>query len=169
MRGKIEGLDKDYQYCRKKALDEPNEIKEQIYKNFSKIAKLQADKMRLENNERPISEEGIQILNENAEQSDLGRLERFKKWAKENLLGLSAVAISVAGIITAIVIRARNALKQGGKAIANIGKNFGAVISAVLNLISQILSWGAKGIAFLAKNLWILVIAITYFLYNEYK
>ena len=169
-------MDKDYQYWRKKALDEPFETKEQIYTNFSKIAKHQADKMRLENNERPISERGIQILNENAEESDLGRLERFKKWAKENLLGLSAVAISVAGIITAIVIRARNALKQGakavgnlGKAIANIGKNFGAVISAVLNLISQILSWGAKGIAFLVKNLWILVIAITYFLYNEYK
>ena len=70
----------------------------------------------------------------------------------------------------------RNALKQGAKATANIGKNlkgvlgtFGAVISAVLNLISQVLSWGAKGIAFLAKNLWILAIAITYFLYEEYK
>ena len=73
-------------------------------------------------------------------------------------------------------MNARVALKQGAnavgkytKAITNIGKNFGVVISTVLNLISQILSWGAKGIAFLAKNLWILVIAITYFLYNEYK
>ena len=71
---------------------------------------------------------------------------------------------------------ARNVLKTGAKAagnlakaVANIGKNFGAVISAVLNLISQILLWGAKGIAFLAKNLWILAIGITYFLYNEYK
>ena len=132
--------------------------------------------MRLENNERPIHDEGIQILNENSEESDLGRLERFKKCAKENLLGLSAVVIEVAGIITTIVMSARNALKQGGKAvgnlgkvIANIGKNFGAVISSVLNLIVQILSWGAKGVAFLAKNLWILAIAITYFLYKEYK
>ena len=93
-------------------------------------------------------------------------LKKFKKWAKENLLSLSSVAIAVAGIITTIVVSARNALKQGtkaggnlGKAIANIGKNFGGVISSVLNLISQILSWGAKGIAFLAKNLWILDIA----------
>ena len=116
--------------------------------------------MRLENNERPISEEGIQILNENAEESDLGRLERFKKWAKENLVGLSAVAISVAGIITTITISARNALKQGakavgnlGKAIANIGKNFGALISSLLNLIGSILAWSAKGITFLAKKL----------------
>ena len=103
------------------------------------------------------------------------RFEKFKQWAKENLLGLSAVAISVTGIITTIVMGARKALKLGSKAvgnlakaIANIGKNFGAVTSAILNLISQI-SWGAKGIAFLAKNLWILAIAITYFLYEEYK
>ena len=82
MSGKIEGLDKDYQYWRKKALDEPFETKEQIYTNFSKIAKHQADKMRLENNERPIHDEGIQILNEQAEESSLGRLERFKKWSK---------------------------------------------------------------------------------------
>ena len=138
-------------------LTETAKVKEQIYKNFSKIAKLQADKMRLENNERPIHGEGIQILNENAEESDLGRLEKFKKWAKENLLWLSTVSISIAEIITTIVISARNALKWGakaggklGKAIANIGKNFGAVISSVFNLISQTLSWGAKGIAFLA-------------------
>ena len=117
MQGKIEGLDKDYQYLRKKALDEPNEqsetakVIEQIYKNFSKIAKLQTDKMRLENNERPIHGEEIQILNENAEESDLERLEKFEKLAKENLLGLSAVSISIAGIITTIVISARNALK----------------------------------------------------------
>ena len=127
--------------------------------------------MRLENNERPISEEGIQILNENAEESDLGRLEKFKKSAKQNLLEVQS--ISVAGIITAIIINARNALKQGvkavgnlGKAITNIGKNFGAVISAVLNLISQISSWGAKGIVVLAKNLWILAIAITFYMKN---
>ena len=114
--------------------------KKSIYKSFSEIAKLQADKMRLENNERPISEEGITILTSQGEESDLGRLERLKKWAKENLLGLSAVAISVAGIITTIIVSARNTLKQGakavgnlGKAIVNIGKSFGAVISAVLN------------------------------------
>ena len=161
---KIDGFDKEHQHWGGKADLETAEPQKSIYKSFSEIAKLQADKMRLENNERPISEEGIQILNENAEESDLGRLEKLKKLAKENLLGLSAVSISVAGIITAIIINARNALKQGakgvgnlGKAIANIGKNlkgalgaFGAVISAVLNLISEILSWG-KVLHFLLK------------------
>ena len=159
-----------------KALREDNGEKEKWYKDAERLTRMKADSLRIDNDIRPEEEETISIIQQEIEESDLGRLERFKKWAKENLLGLSAVAISVAGIITAIVIRARNALKQGakavgnlGKAIANIGKNFGAVISAVLNLISQILSWGAKGIAFLAKNLWILVIAITWFLYDQYK
>ena len=125
---------------------------------------------------RPESREGIQILNEEVDNSDLGRLERFKRWAKENLLGLSAVAISIAGILTTIIIGARKTLKSGAKAVgnlgeslANIGKNFGDVISSLLNLIGSILAWSAKGITFLAKNLWILTLAITYFLYNEYK
>ena len=176
IRGKIDRFDREYQHCKNKSDLETAEPQKSIYKNFSEIAKLQAHKMRLENNERPISEEGIQILNENAEESDLGRLERFKEWAKENLLGLSAVAISLAGIITIIIIGARNALKSGAKAlgnfaksVANIGKNFGALISSLLNLIGSILAFGAKGILFLSKNLWMLVVAITLFLYNEYK
>ena len=112
IRGKIDGFDKEYQHWRNKYDLETAEPQKSIYISFSEIAKLQADKMRHENNERPISEEGITILNEQAEESDLGRLERFKNWAKENLAGLSAAAISVAGIIGPIVIRARNVLKQ---------------------------------------------------------
>ena len=152
--GKIDGFDKEHQHWEEKA-----EPKKSIYKSFSEITKLEADKMRLENNERPISEEGKQILNENVEESDLGRLERFKKWAKDNLLGLSAVAIVIAGIVTTIVIRVRS--------VANIAKKLGPLLSPILNLIAQILTWGAKGIAFLAKNLWILAIVPAYFLYNE--
>ena len=157
--GKIEGFDIEYENWKREAELQPdNSPQKEIYKAFSEIAKLRADKMRLENNIKPESEV-LEILNENAEDSDLGRLERFKKWAKENLLGLSAVAISVAGILI-IIIGARNALKSGakavgnlGKAIANIGKNFGALISSLLNLIGSILAWSAKGITFLAKKL----------------
>ena len=48
------------------------------------------------------------------QEEDITRLQRFKKWAKENLIRLSAVAISIAGIITAIIISARKALVKGG-------------------------------------------------------
>jgi hypothetical protein len=42
-------------------------------------------------------------LNEEIE-SDYGRYERFKEWAKDNLLGLSAIAITISGIITTVVL-----------------------------------------------------------------
>ena len=176
IQGKIDGLEKEYQHWKTKYMDETFEPQKEIYKSFSEIAKLQADKMRLENNIRPESEDGIQILNQEVDQSDLGRLERFKKWSKESLLGLSAITITVAGILTTIIIGARNKLRQGAKAVGqlgktliNIGKNFGALISSLLTLVGSILSWGAKGILFLSKNLWILAIALTWFLYNKYK
>ena len=151
---KINFLEIQAEHWRQKALLEVDEQKAWWYKDAEILTRRVADRLQLDNDIKPEEEETVSIIQQ--------EIEKFKQWSKENLLGLSAVAISIAGIITTIVMGA-------SKAIANIGKNFGAVISAVLNLISQILSWGAKGIAFLAKNLWILAIAITYFLYEEYK
>ena len=80
--GKIDGFETEYNYWKDKADLEIAEPQKSIYKSFAEIAKLQADKLRIENNERPVGEEGINLLNENSEQSDLGRLERFKKRCK---------------------------------------------------------------------------------------
>ena len=147
-----------------------------MYKSLERVAKLQADNIRLESNERPIHEETISIINEEAKESDLGRLERFKKWAKENLIGISAVAISVAGIITTIVVSARKAVKQAAKAVsslakalANVAKKLGPLIAPILNLVAKMLTWGAKDIEFFAKGLWLLAIALAYLVYNQYK
>ena len=57
--------------------------KEQLYKSLERVAKLKADNIRLENNERPIHKETKSIVYEQAEESDLGRLERLKKWEKK--------------------------------------------------------------------------------------
>ena len=169
---KIDFLETQADHWRLEVLRETDQEKEQLYKSLERVAKLKAD------NERPIHEETKSIIEEEAKESDLGRLERFKKWAKENVVGLSAAAaaIAIAGIITTIVIRARKVIKQGSKAvnslakaIANIAKELGPLIAPILNLIAQMLTWGAKGIEFLAKNLWLLAIVLTYFVYNEYK
>ena len=157
---KIDFLEIQADHWRQKALLETDEEKEKWYKDAEKLTRRMTDKLGLENDFRPEEEETISIIQQEVEESDIGRFEKFKKWSKENLLGLSAVAISVAGILTTIIIGARNALKSGAKAvgnfakaIANIGKNFGALISSLLNLIGSILAWGAKGIHFLSKNL----------------
>ncbi len=116
------------------------------------------------------------IFAEETERNDLTRFERFKKWAKENLVGVSAVAISVAGIVTAVVISGRNAVKKGakavgqfGKALANLAKKAGPAIATILNVLAQALSWGAKALEFLSRNLWIVALFLTYLVYDTIK
>ena len=153
---KIEFLEMQVDNWRLEALRETDVNKEQLYKSLERVAKLQAD------NERPIHVETKSIIDEEAKESDPGRLERFKKWANENLVGISAVAIAITGIITTIVVRARKAIKQGSKAVSNlmkaignIAKKLGPLLAPILNLTAQMLTWGVKGIEFLSKNLWL--------------
>ncbi len=127
-------------------------------------------------NEQPKSEQGRTMVEEEADANDLTRFERFKKWAKENITGVSAVAISVAGIITTVVLAGRNAVKKGakavgqfGKAVANIAKKAGPAIAAILNILAQALTWGAKALEFLSRNLWIVALFLTYLLYDSLK
>ncbi|CAB3985783.1 uncharacterized transposon-derived, partial [Paramuricea clavata] len=120
------------------------EQKALLYEAMADMAELKADEIRLRSNERPKGPKALSIVEEETEISDLTWFERFKKWTKENIAGISAVAISVA--------------------VANLAGKVGPVLASVLNLIAKVLGWGAKGIAFLAKNLWILALALTYFL-----
>ena len=85
------------------------------------------------------------------QEEDISRLQRFKEWAKENLVGLSAIAISVAGIITTIIIGARKAILRGAqatgkfaKALYNLGKKLGSLLAPLLYIIAQAISWGVK-------------------------
>jgi hypothetical protein len=124
----------------------------------------------------PESEEALSMIQEELRTNDLTRYKRFKKWAKENIAGVSAVAISVAGIITTIVMAGRKAVKQGakavgefGKALANLAKKAAPAIATILNILAQALTWRAKALEFLSRNLWIVALALTYFLYNEIR
>ena len=110
------------------------------------------------------------------QEEDISRLQKFKKWAKENIVGLSAIAISTAGIITTIIIGARKAIYKGSqatgkfaKALYNLDKKLGSLIAPILNILAQAISLGAKGLTWLASNLWVLVIALTLYIYKQYK
>ena len=147
-----------------------------LFDSLEKTARLQADSERLKNNEKPIHDESLEIINDEIQTNDLSRLEKFKEWAKKNLIGISAIAITLAGIATTVVVAGRSAVKATAKAtgrlakaFVNLGKKLGPLIAPLLNLMAQAISWGAKGIAFLAKNLWMIVIAFAWFLYEAYK
>ena len=113
-------------------------------------------------------------MREEAENNDLTRFERFKRWARRNLGGISVVAISVAGIITTIVMGARTVVKKVAsttgrlaRALGKIAEKAGPVLGALLNLAAGILKMGAIAVSFLSENLWILAVMITYALYDR--
>lgn len=152
-----------------------------MYKNISETAELKANYIRdTEKDEAPEHEESQSIIQSVAEHNetiqDLSRFECFKKWGKENPLGMSAIAISVAGIITTIVIGARKAITQSAQAtgkfaktVYSLGKKLGPLLAPLLNIISRAISWGSKGLVWLVSNLWVLAIALAWFIYDEYK
>ena len=161
--------------------DRANEVegdpgKEPLYEFVVEVAKLKADQLRLEANLKPESETAQNILAEETENNPLTRFERFKKWARENVGGISVFAISVAGIITTIVMGMKTVVVGGAKAASKFGKflaklaeKAGPVLGALLNLAAGLLKLGAKGISFLAENLWILAVMIAYALWKKAK
>ena len=138
------------------------------------VAELKADEVRMSEGLKPEHEEAIGLVEREIENNDLTRLERFKKWAKENMLGLSAVAITIAGIITTVIIGARGAVKTGAaatgalaKAIANLAKKAGPLLASLFTILATAISWGAQGLLWLASNLWVLAIAVAWVIYDQ--
>ena len=117
------------------------------------------------------------VLEETKEEQleDISRLRRFVKWLGKEKVGLTGVAVSVAGLITTLLVHARGAIvgtakatSRVAKALANLAKKAGPVLVPVLNAVATALSWGAKGIAWLASHLWVLAIAAALIVYNYY-
>ena len=106
---------------------------------------------------------------------DISRLKRFSKWLGKEKVGLTGIAVSLASLITSllvairgVVLTAAKATGKVAKALANIAKKGAPMLVPVLNVVALALSWGAKGIAWLASNLWVIVIAAVLLVYNYY-
>ncbi len=174
--GQIKGLEKHAKYFTDLEEKEQDPTKKHLYKTSKELCIAKKSYMEVRANQRPESEEALSIIQEEARTNDLTRFERFKRWAKENLVGVSAIAISVAGIITTVVISGRNAVRKGakavgqfGKALANLAKKAGPAIATILNVLAQVLTWGAKALEFLSRNLWIVALFLTYLVYDTVK
>ncbi len=173
---KIASLKEDIKHWKDLEEKEQDPTKKLLYKTAKELCIAKKSYMEVRANQRPESEEALSMIQEEAEKNDLTRFERFKKWAKENITGVSAIAISVAGIITATVMAGRNAVKKGakavgqfGKALANLAKKAGPAIATILNVLAQVLTWGAKALEFLSRNLWIVALFLTYLVYDTVK
>ena len=93
---------------------------------------------------------------------------------QKNLGGISIVAISVAGIITTIIMGARNAVKGGARATSKFAKTLAKraekaapVLGALLNLAAKVLTLSEKAVVFFPEHLWILAVARAYVLYEK--
>jgi hypothetical protein len=103
----------------------------------------------------------------------ISRFRKFVKWLGKEKVGLTVVAVSTAGLITALLIHARGAIvgtakatSKVSKALANIAKKGAPILIPVLNAIATALPWSAKGIAWLASHLWVLAVAAALLVYN---
>ena len=173
---KIAGLKVDTEHWKNLEEKEQDPTKKLLYKTAKELCIAKKSYMEVRANQRPESEEVQEMIKDEAITNDLTRFERFKRWSKENLVGVSAIAISVAGIITTAVVAGRNAVKKGakavgqfGKALANLAKKAGPAIATILNILAQALTWGAKALEFLSRNLWIVALFLTYLVYDTIK
>ena len=108
-----------------------------------------------------------------AQEEDISRFRKLVKWLGEEKVGLTGIAVSTAGLITALLIHARGAIvgtakatSKVAKALANLAKKAAPILVPILNGIATALSWGAKGVAWLASNLWVLAVAIAFIIYD---
>ena len=176
---KIKALGTEMDHWKKesdKAKAEGKNKKALLYDAMRKAAELKADRIRLSLNEKPVSEEVLSMIEEETDVNDLTRLEKFKKWARENVVGVSAIAISIAGIVTTVVMSARSVVKKGGKAlgkfakgVSKVFKKLGPLFSALGTLLSKMILVGSQGLLWLSQNLWALFLIIISIVYNEYR
>ena len=145
----------------------------QVMQEGRDVAEQGIDDARLEMGLQPESEGGKHRFREIVRENIRTKFERFRKWAKENLGAIAAIAISIAGIITTVVVAgkktivgASKGLGAVGKALAGLAKSALPILVPILNLLSTILSWGSKGLAFLAQNLWIVAVLIAGAIYK---
>jgi hypothetical protein len=96
---------------------------------------------------------------------DISRLRRFIDWVGKEKVGLSDLAVSTAGLITALLIHARGALIKTvnttgklAKALAKLEKKAGSILIPIINALTSALKYGAKGVAWLASNIWVVVV-----------
>ncbi|CAB4023219.1 Hypothetical predicted protein [Paramuricea clavata] len=115
----------------------------------------------------PRSEEGKHRYRQIVRDNIRTKFKRFRARATENMGVLAAITISIAGIITTVVVAGKRSIVAAFKDLGTVGKAKAMFAKAalpilvpILNMLSTLLSWGAKGLAFLAKNLSIVAIVI---------
>ena len=89
MTQRIDAIKSEETHWREEAERRSDPKKKLLYNSIADVAALKADELRLRASIRPEGELARSIVEEKAESNDLTRFERFKRWARRNLGGIS--------------------------------------------------------------------------------
>ena len=111
------------------------------------------------------------------------KLERFKRWVRENGVALGGITVMLGTLITAIVSLLESGATAAKKAVesttdllkkfARLAKKLGPVLgkigSAAISSFAILLKYASKALEFLASNLWLLFLLVAYIIYEYFK
>ena len=98
------------------------------------VAEQAIDDARLEMGQVRRSEEGKHRYREIVRDNIRTKFERFRVWAKENMGPLAAIAISIAGIITTVVVAGKKTITGAANGLGAAGKALAKFAKAVLSI-----------------------------------
>jgi hypothetical protein len=109
-KGRIRHMDITMKEWKSNLEKETDDDRRQITQRAVNVAEQAIDDARLEMGQVPRSEEGKQRYREIVRYNIRTKFERFRVWAKENMGALAAIAISIAGIITTVVVAGKKTI-----------------------------------------------------------
>ena len=103
------------------------------------ICLVEADRQQIKFNLKPVHEETLAVIQDEANNNPGVKFEKYKKFVKDNFIALSGLLITIGGVITAIAIAVRNGTRSVAAAAHKTGTNVDKILSPVLGVIADIL------------------------------
>ena len=79
----------------------------------------------------------------------------------------SSMVISIAGLITGLIIKSRDTIRaaahtvyKGGEMLVKLAAGMGKILEPVLKVLSKVLSWIRDLLGWISENLWVVPIII---------
>ena len=103
--------------------------------------------------------------------NDVTRYNRFKRYIRENfgtLAVFSSLVIAIAGLITGLILKSRNAIRtvagaayRGSEFLTKLTKTLGKVMEPFLKILSKFLGYFRDLLGWISENMWVIPVFVT--------
>ena len=145
---------------------EQNPLKQQAYRIYIEKAELVADRLKMDFlDKKPDTPEMIAAVQEETDNNPEVAFEKFKKFVRENFIGISGALIGIAGIITSIAVGIRSSAKTAGNVMQKSGNEnstkggLQGFVGQVIENLGKIISWSGDNI-FLSMGIIIVMVVV---------